>query len=165
MEGTRKATGRFYQLMMQHIRNVLDDIPSIVPSYTDQQGYELSGFVWFQGFNDVIDRTVYPRRDQPGGYDERGLLGFAFHPDYENNGRVYIYTSEPPSGVADFSTLSQGELADHQSVVTELTILNPLQTAGPAVILGGSEREILRLDQRGKSGNLLGPSTWRMPSG
>lgn len=98
-------------------------------------------------FIDVSGRLVDLGAFQPGGYDERGLLGFAFHPDYEDNGRVYIYASEPPSGVADFSTLGPGELADHQSVVTELTILNPLQASGPAVILGESEREILRFDQ------------------
>lgn len=29
-------------------------------------------------------------------YDERGLLGFAFHPDYKNNGRFFIYYNLPP---------------------------------------------------------------------
>jgi glucose/arabinose dehydrogenase len=30
------------------------------------------------------------------GYDERGLLGLAFHPDYKNNGRFFIYYQLPP---------------------------------------------------------------------
>ena len=30
------------------------------------------------------------------GYDERGLLGFAFHPDYKTNGRFFIYYTLPP---------------------------------------------------------------------
>ncbi len=30
------------------------------------------------------------------GYDERGLLGLAFHPDYKNNGKFYIYYTLPP---------------------------------------------------------------------
>lgn len=31
------------------------------------------------------------------GYDERGLLGLAFHPDFANNGKFYIYCSTPVS--------------------------------------------------------------------
>jgi glucose/arabinose dehydrogenase len=30
------------------------------------------------------------------GYDERGLLGFAFHPNYKSNGRFFIYYTAPP---------------------------------------------------------------------
>lgn len=30
------------------------------------------------------------------GYDERGLLGLAFHPDYKTNGRFFIYYTLPP---------------------------------------------------------------------
>jgi glucose/arabinose dehydrogenase len=30
------------------------------------------------------------------GYDERGLLGLAFHPDYKTNGRFFIYYQLPP---------------------------------------------------------------------
>src|ERR1700730_15920151 len=30
------------------------------------------------------------------GYDERGLLGLAFHPDYKKNGRFFVYYTAPP---------------------------------------------------------------------
>lgn len=30
------------------------------------------------------------------GFDERGLLGLAFHPDYKNNGRFFVYYNAPP---------------------------------------------------------------------
>ena len=34
-----------------------------------EAGYELSGFVWFQGWNDMVAGSVYPNRGQPGSYD------------------------------------------------------------------------------------------------
>jgi len=30
------------------------------------------------------------------GYDERGLLGLAFHPDYKTNGKFYLFYTAPP---------------------------------------------------------------------
>ncbi|HYC27151.1 MAG TPA: PQQ-dependent sugar dehydrogenase, partial [Chitinophagaceae bacterium] len=30
-------------------------------------------------------------------FDERGLLGLAFHPDYATNGRFYLYYTAPPN--------------------------------------------------------------------
>ncbi len=65
----REATGVFYRLMVDHVRSVLADLPRVVPGYEPEQGYELSGFVWFQGWNDMVDGGTYPQRDQPGGYD------------------------------------------------------------------------------------------------
>ena len=40
-----------------------------MPDYDPKQGYELAGFVWFQGWNDMCDGGAYPDRDKPGGYD------------------------------------------------------------------------------------------------
>jgi hypothetical protein len=65
-----EATGRYYRLMVEHVRHVLADIKRVVPDYDAQQGYELAGFVWFQGWNDMVDGGVYPHRDKPGGYDQ-----------------------------------------------------------------------------------------------
>ena len=42
-------------------------------------------------FLDVRDRMVKLN----SGYDERGLYSVAFHPDYRNNGRVFVYYSAP----------------------------------------------------------------------
>jgi glucose/arabinose dehydrogenase len=42
-------------------------------------------------FLDVRDRMV----QLSPGYDERGLLSLAFHPDFKNNGRVFVYYSAP----------------------------------------------------------------------
>jgi hypothetical protein len=68
-EEKRQATGVFYRQMIDHVRSVLADLPRVVPDYEPEQGYELSGFVWFQGWNDMVDGSTYPHRDQPGGYD------------------------------------------------------------------------------------------------
>ncbi len=64
-----KATGVSYRFMVEHVRRVLADIKRVVPDYDPAQGYELAGFVWFQGWNDMVDGDTYPKRDQPGGYD------------------------------------------------------------------------------------------------
>jgi alpha-galactosidase len=60
--------GVTYRQMMDHVRMVLGDIKRVVPEYDQSQGYELAGFVWFQGFNDYINEWYYDDRDQPGGY-------------------------------------------------------------------------------------------------
>lgn len=59
-----------YNKMITHVRNVLSNLESYYPGYYPEAGYELSGFVWFQGWNDMIDKGVYPNRSQPGGYDQ-----------------------------------------------------------------------------------------------
>lgn len=63
------ATGVFYRAMIAHVRFVLADIPRIVPGYDPEQGFELAGFVWFQGFNDLVSGWTYERQMEPGGYD------------------------------------------------------------------------------------------------
>lgn len=64
-----KATGHYYRLMIEHVNEVLADPEKIHPGYDPAEGFELAGFVWFQGWNDLVDSGVYPRRGQPGGYD------------------------------------------------------------------------------------------------
>lgn len=68
-EAKVKETGAYYRLMIEHVKTVLADIKRVVPSYNAAQGYELAGFAWFQGWNDMVDQGTYPNRDKPGGYD------------------------------------------------------------------------------------------------
>jgi Carbohydrate esterase, sialic acid-specific acetylesterase len=71
-----KATGVIYREMIAHVQKVLKDIKRVVPEYDEKQGYELAGFVWFQGFNDLVDGGVYPNQGKAGGYDlYANLLG------------------------------------------------------------------------------------------
>lgn len=51
----QKNAGQFYRLMNESIHRVLDNLPEIHPAYDPAAGYEISGFVWFQGFNDQFD--------------------------------------------------------------------------------------------------------------
>lgn len=62
------ATGVSYRMMIEHVKQVLGDIPRVVPDYDPAQGYELAGFVWFQGWNDMVDSSTYTHRDKPEGY-------------------------------------------------------------------------------------------------
>ena len=59
------ATGVYYRLMMEHVKKVLADPKKVVPGYDPAQGYELSGFAWLQGFNDMVDGQVYPGHNKP----------------------------------------------------------------------------------------------------
>ena len=59
-----------YKKMIDHTRKVLSDLKSYYPGYNEKDGYELSGFLWFQGWNDMIDGGVYPNNGKPGGYDQ-----------------------------------------------------------------------------------------------
>ncbi len=98
-------------------------------------------------FVDLNARLVPLGVSGPETFDERGLLGLAFHPDYQTNGLLYTYTSEPAAAdaPADFSTLPEGTAPDHQSVVTEWRVpapADPASTPDPA-----SARVLLRIDQ------------------
>ena len=64
-----KVTGHYYHLIIDHVKKVLADIKRVYPDYDPKAGYELAGFVWFQGWNDMVDRSTYPNRGKPGGYD------------------------------------------------------------------------------------------------
>ncbi len=60
LQQLEKETGLYYRLMIEHVRKVLKDIKRVYPHYKESQGYQLSGFVWFQGWNDMVNRNVYP---------------------------------------------------------------------------------------------------------
>ena len=82
-------------------------------------------------FLDIRDRIV----DLNPEYDERGLLGLAFHPDYAENGRLFVFYSIPLREEApdDFN---------HTNVVAEFQV-----TADNANVADpGSERILLAED-------------------
>lgn len=97
-------------------------------------------------FLDVRDRMVALNP----GFDERGLLGLAFHPDYETNGRFFVYYSAPlrAEGPAGFN---------HTSHISEFRVSSDPNRADPA-----SERIVLQVDEPQGNHNagtlLFGPS-------
>lgn len=62
--------------------------------------------------------------------DERGLLGLAFHPEYAENGRFFVYYSAP------------GGPGNHQSVLSEFRV-----SADDPNVAGPDESVLLRVDQ------------------
>lgn len=66
--------GKYYRMMIDHARSVLGDIGKVYPDYDESQGYELAGFVWFQGANDFGEADTYPNRGEPGGFGEYSRL-------------------------------------------------------------------------------------------
>lgn len=83
-------------------------------------------------FLDVRARMV-PLRPN---FDERGLLGLAFHPEYASNGRFFVYYSAPlrPGAPAGF---------DHTSHIAEYRVSGAdANLADPA-----SERILLQVDE------------------
>ncbi len=55
---------------------------------------DANGDLLEEPFLDITDRMV----TQSEFFDERGLLGIAFHPDYETNGRFFVRYSAPREG-------------------------------------------------------------------
>lgn len=64
-----KETGVYYRLMIEHVKRVLADPKRVCPAYDPVAGYEISGFVWLQGWNDMVDGHVYPNHGKPGRFD------------------------------------------------------------------------------------------------
>jgi glucose/arabinose dehydrogenase len=97
-------------------------------------------------FLDIADRLVELRQT----YDERGLLGLAFHPAYAQNGRFFVYYSAPlrESAPQDY---------DHTSRISEFRV----SAQNPDRADLDSERIILAVDQPQSNHNggtlLFGP--------
>jgi len=55
--------GPYYTRMLQEVREVLGDLKKRFPAY-DGRGYEIAGFVWFQGWNDMFDKAAAAQYEQ-----------------------------------------------------------------------------------------------------
>lgn len=70
------------------------------------------------------------------GFDERGLLGFAFHPKFKTNGKFYVCYSgkRRDSAPADY---------DHTMTISEFTVVKGDSSTGDPA----SERVLLQIDE------------------
>ncbi|HET6541480.1 MAG TPA: PQQ-dependent sugar dehydrogenase [Chryseolinea sp.] len=89
-----------------------------------------NGALGAQPFLDISDKVI--QRETP--QDERGLLGLAFHPDFESNGRFFVFYSGPlgPSGPVGW---------DHTNHIAEFSA-----TPGADQANAASERILLSID-------------------
>lgn len=54
-------TGAYYRLIVSMVQSTLANLGDYHPEYKASAGYEIAGFVWFQGYNDLIG--PYPGGD------------------------------------------------------------------------------------------------------
>lgn len=64
-------TGHKYRQMIKAVKDVLADPGKYHPAYDKAAGYEIAGFVWFQGYNDMINTAYYrvDRKDKKSAVD------------------------------------------------------------------------------------------------
>ena len=91
-------------------------------------------------FMDITDRMVELGRfyglyaDAQQNYDERGLLGIDFHPNFQENRLFYLHYSAPPTD--ELRTINW----DHIEVVSEFQATEDFGSGNP-----DSERQLLRI--------------------
>ncbi len=103
---------------------------------TDQAGeiwiITAEGELLDEPFLDLSDEIV----ELMEGFDERGLLGLAFHPNYAENGRFFVYYSAPLREEAP-------DRWNHTSIISEFQVSED----DPDQADPGSEQVLLRVDQ------------------
>ena len=119
IESGEYQVGMRFQEMIEEVQTTLAYLEDLFPDYDD--GYELAGFVWFQGFNDVINddyRAEYERNlihlirdvrkelDAPGlpiVVGELGMAGVEVNPRYAHKHYAVREAQEAPSKMPEFA--------------------------------------------------------------
>ena len=57
LDDIKKPFGASYRATLDEIKQTLEHMKEHFPDYAGQ-GYEIAGFIWFQGWNDMIDATA-----------------------------------------------------------------------------------------------------------
>lgn len=69
LEDVKNAYGNAYRDMLASTKEVLNHLSTYFPAYKQERGYELSGLVFFQGWNDMVGGEQ--RREHYVRYTER----------------------------------------------------------------------------------------------
>lgn len=99
--------------------------------------------------------NVYAELANQAVTPDLGFTALAFHPEYlvdgaAGYGKFYVVTTEVAgSGKADFTPEFGGDTEDHQDVLYEFTVEDPL-----ANTFNGQKREVMRMSQPGPDHNL-----------
>lgn len=111
---------------------------------------ELDGTVYADDFLDIHSQIE-------SGYQEQGLLGLAFHPDYATNGYFYVYyTDLDGNTVVSRFSVSAGDpnIADPASELVMLTEVQPfLNHNGGCMKFGGDGYLYIGLGDGGSAGD------------
>ncbi|WP_143521909.1 PQQ-dependent sugar dehydrogenase, partial [Pseudomonas sp. 2995-3] len=71
-------------------------------------------------FLDIRHRVI--QLGSKGGYDERGLVGLAFHPNFSNNGLFYLhYSMAGTQGLGALSDSFEPDPCDPQTLTLKWT--------------------------------------------
>lgn len=123
----RKNASLNYRMMNEAIHEVLDKLEDNHPGYDSEAGYELAGFVWFQGFNDQFSPEF---RDQYRANmisfikdvrSEYGVPNMPFVIGVLGTGMTAEKVAENPVSVAQREAASTPEFKDNVVAVESYT--------------------------------------------
>jgi alpha-galactosidase len=107
----KASYGHYYREMIRNVEEVLGNLKDHFPGYDEEQGYELAGFVWFQGWNDMVDGSQ--REQQYSDYTLR--LGQLIR-----DVRKDLNCSNLPVVIGELGAGEPGDFQKAQAAVAEL---------------------------------------------
>lgn len=153
IEAKEKKQHRYYNLMMEHVKKVLANPGEYHPAYDPKEGYEVAGFVWFQGWNDMIS-DHYPKlgrgKRAPREYSDYSNLMAHFIRDVRKD----LDAPKMPFviGVMGVGGNTDGDFQKAQAAPAEM----PEFKGNVAAVLTGKywDTKLAELDSKKKSGTL-----------
>lgn len=109
-------TGYHYNLMIKKVNEVLANPGKYHPAYKKEDGYEVAGFVWFQGYNDIVGG--YPKKGEITDFSEYTRVMAAFIHDVRKDMKTpampFVIGAIGIGGVIEDETKDQFQLRKAQ---------------------------------------------------